>query len=76
MSVPEPHSYGQGTSGEDFMRPFYWADEVEAIVAELATMKARRCQDCQHFGVCEVNRAAWVQFVVVPFNCCCWQARP
>ena len=35
MGLPEPHSYGQGTSGDDFMRPFYWAEEVEDIVAEL-----------------------------------------
>ena len=46
MGLPEPHSYGQGTSGDDFMRPFYWAEEVEDIVTELAALKGRRCDEC------------------------------
>ena len=49
MSLPEPHSYGQGTSGDDFMRPFYWAEEVEDISAELAALKERTCNECEHF---------------------------
>ena len=47
MGLPEPHSYGQGTSGDDFMRPFYWAEEVEDIVTELAALKGQRCENCK-----------------------------
>ena len=31
--VPKTRSYGQGTSGDDFMRPFYWAEDVDELLA-------------------------------------------
>jgi len=36
----EPRSYGQGTSGDDFMRPFYWADDLDAA----ATVSCGECK--------------------------------
>jgi len=66
MGLPEPHSYGQGTSGDDFMRPFYWAEEVEDMAAELAALKGRRCETCDYAGdISAVGFAA---------RCCkkCW----
>ena len=38
--MSEPHSYGQGTSGDDFMRPFYWAEEVESLDERLRQAEA------------------------------------
>jgi len=43
--------------------------------AELAALKGRRCETCEHDEVCTVAPAAWAQFEVQPFSCACWAER-
>ena len=52
-----------------------YSDVVAEHENELAQRDSRRCQECDHFGLCETNRAAWRQFEVQPFSCVCWTAR-
>ncbi len=52
---------------------------TEALAAERAALKGRRCHGCYHHtlnSACGVYDAGWATFGVVPFNCCCWEARP
>jgi len=75
MGLPEPHSYGQGTSGDDFMRPFYWAEEVEDIVTELAALKGRRCETCRYFPHYHICKKGHVGSDDYQFSCSEWSTR-
>ena len=44
-ALREARSYGQGTSGDDFMRPFYWADDIDAA-------PTIECGDCANYERC------------------------
>lgn len=59
---------------KDVGRPEFRAF-VDGCVRLLDAAPTPRCDGCEHFGVCEVSRAAWGQFAVQPFSCSCWTAR-